>query len=106
MSQLNQWFKIALLAICLSSGVLGLASTDGADSKKLSKTEQVQAQQVNINTATSEELQTLPRVGPATAQRIIEFRETNKGFKSAEELMNVRGIGAKTFDALAPLITI
>jgi comEA protein len=61
---------------------------------------------VNINTATSAELQTLPGVGAATAARILEYRQKNGGFKKVEDLMNVRGIGEKTFLKLKPLITI
>ena len=60
----------------------------------------------NINTADAETLQKLPGIGPATAKSIIEFREQNGGFKKIEELMNVKGIGEKTFLKLKPLITI
>ncbi|TAK16751.1 MAG: hypothetical protein EPO35_04745 [Acidobacteria bacterium] len=61
---------------------------------------------VNINTASSAELQTLPGVGAATATRILEYRQKNGGFKKVEDIMNVRGIGEKTFLKLKPLITI
>ena len=61
---------------------------------------------VNINTASSVELQTLPGVGAATATRILEYRQKNGGFKKVEDIMNVRGIGEKTFLKLKPLITI
>ena len=61
---------------------------------------------VNINTATSTELQTLPGIGPSTATRILDYRQKNGGFKKVEDLMNVRGIGEKTFLKLKPLITL
>ncbi|MFQ5348995.1 MAG: ComEA family DNA-binding protein [Thermoanaerobaculia bacterium] len=61
---------------------------------------------VNINDASVEQLALLPRVGPAVAQRIVDFREQNGDFKSAEDLMLVRGIGEKTFERLAPYITL
>ena len=61
---------------------------------------------VNINKAGVEQLALLPRVGPAVAQRIVDFREQNGDFKSAEDLMMVRGIGEKTFERLAPYVSI
>lgn len=60
---------------------------------------------VNINTADSNKLQTLPGIGPSKAKKIIEFREKNQ-FKKIEELKNVDGIGEKTFELLKSLITI
>ena len=61
---------------------------------------------VNINTATAEELQTLPRIGPAMAQRIIAWRETHGGFRSVDELDAVPGIGPSMLENLRPLVTI
>ena len=61
---------------------------------------------VNINEASVEQLALLPRVGPAVAQRIVDFREENGGFKAVEDLMLVRGIGEKTFEKLAPYVAI
>jgi competence protein ComEA len=61
---------------------------------------------VNINPATSAELQTLPGIGAATAARILEYRQKNGGFKKLEDIMNIRGIGEKSFLKLKPLITI
>ncbi|HXH06703.1 MAG TPA: helix-hairpin-helix domain-containing protein [Vicinamibacterales bacterium] len=61
---------------------------------------------VNLNTATSAELQSLPGIGPRTAERIIEYRQKNGGFKKIEELMNIRGVGEKTFLRLKDRITV
>ena len=61
---------------------------------------------VNLNSATVAQLERLPGVGAATAQRIIEYRQKNGAFKKAEELMNVRGIGEKSFLKLKPLVTV
>lgn len=61
---------------------------------------------VNINTAGAEELALLPRVGDVVAQRIVDFRGENGGFKAAEDLMLVKGIGEKTFELLEPHITL
>lgn len=61
---------------------------------------------VNVNQAGPEQLALLPRVGPAIAQRIVEFREENGPFKQLEDLMLVRGIGEKTYELIAPYATL
>jgi len=61
--------------------------------------------QVNINTASVEELASLPRIGPAIAQRIIAYRDANGPFQKPTELMNVKGVGEKMFLELKDLIT-
>lgn len=61
---------------------------------------------VNLNTASVQELETLHGVGPATASRIVEYREANGGFKSAEELIEVRGIGQKKYEKMKEQVSI
>lgn len=61
---------------------------------------------ININTATIEELKTLPGVGPATAQKIIEYRSESGFFKTIEDIKNVSGIGDKKFEQIKEKITI
>jgi len=61
---------------------------------------------VNINSASLSELDTLSGIGPAYAQRIIDYRSANGGFKSIEEIQNVKGIGPKTFEKIKDNITI
>jgi competence protein ComEA len=61
---------------------------------------------VNINTATAADFETLPGIGARTAARIIEYRQKNGPFKKVEELMNVRGVGEKSFLKLKPQLTI
>ena len=61
---------------------------------------------VNLNTATSAELQALPGIGVARANRILEYRQKNGPFKRIEEIMNVQGIGEKVFLRLKPQLTV
>jgi competence protein ComEA len=61
---------------------------------------------VNLNTATIEQFETLPGIGRKTAERIIEYRTKAGGFKRIEELMNVKGIGEKSFLKLKPLVAV
>ncbi len=61
---------------------------------------------LNLNTATASQLEALPGIGARTAERIVEYRQKNGGFKKIEELMNVRGVGEKSFLKLKTLITV
>jgi competence protein ComEA len=61
---------------------------------------------ININTATVAELDTLPKVGPSTAQKIIDYRTKNGPFKKIEDIKNVSGIADATFEGLKDLITV
>jgi len=61
---------------------------------------------ININTASLSELDSLPGIGPSTAQKIIDYREAHGGFSSIEEIMNVSGIGEAKFEKIKDLITI
>lgn len=65
-----------------------------------------QATQLNLNTAKAADLEKLPGIGAATAARIIEYRDQNGPFKKVEDLMNVKGIGEKTFLKLKPLVMV
>jgi comEA protein len=61
---------------------------------------------VNLNQASIEQLQLLPRVGPALAQRIVEFREANGPFKAADELTAVKGIGERSIELMKPYLAV
>lgn len=65
-----------------------------------------QPQQININSATLQELELLPGIGPAIAQRIVDYRAEHGPFATAEDIMNVRGIGQATFEKLQPNIVV
>lgn len=61
---------------------------------------------INLNTATATELMQLPRVGAKTAERIIQLRKQQGGFRRVEEILNVKGIGEKSFAKLKPHLTV
>lgn len=67
---------------------------------------QAEDKRVNLNTATLEELDALPGVGPSTAKNIIAYREAHGGFAAPEEIMNVKRIGEKTFQKLKEFIKV
>ena len=96
-------FIIALLAAMAA----GSHIADAAQQKSSkAKAEAAPAAPLNLNTATVAQLDALPGVGTATAKLIVEHRQKNGGFKKIEDLMNVRGIGEKSFLNLKPLITV
>ena len=78
-----------------------IVSNDNTNQAEASKTSQI-----NINTATIEELDTLPGVGEATANKIVNHRSENGEFKSIEEVKNVNGIGDKKFEEIKNLICV
>ena len=101
---MTRTLTVMLLALILGAGV---ASAQNSSAPPPSSTPAAATQApVNLNTATLAQLQTLPGVGRVMAERIIEYREQNGGFKRIEDLMNVRGIGEKNFLTLKPLIVV
>ncbi len=96
------------LALGLFVMLLGLAAPFSAQEKAGSKSKPAAAPAtpINLNTATVQQLQALPGVGTRTAQLIVEHRQKNGGFKKVEELMNIKGIGEKSFLKLKPMVTV
>jgi competence protein ComEA len=82
------------LALSLSAGTAAAAGKAAPAGK------------VNINSASAEQLGTLPGVGAKLAARIVEHRQKSGPFKSVQELMNVKGVGEKNFEKLQPYLTL
>ena len=93
MQRINALSLVMVLALASMTAV---AMADAGDSPGV----------VNVNTASSEQLQLLPRIGPALAERIIAFRETNGPFKSPDEMVAVKGIGERSLETLRPYLAV
>ncbi len=96
---------LSLVVLALVSSVQPHAQSKAASPRTDARAAQA-APLVNLNTASAGELEKLPGVGAATAARIIEYRQKKGPFKKIEELMNVQGIGEKSFLKLKPQITV
>jgi competence ComEA-like helix-hairpin-helix protein len=82
------------LAICFA-----LATVAGATKKPPLKP-------ININTANSEELQQVPGIGPATAEKILQMRKSYGAFKSVDDLLSIKGLGKKRLEKMRKYLTV
>ncbi len=88
-------FGLALALSFLTSAGVALAAPKAAPAGK-----------INLNSATAQQLAELPGVGATLAARIVEYRQKAGGFKTAQELMNVQGVGEKNFARIQPHLTV
>lgn len=97
-----RWLLVVWLLVI---GGIALAAHDGPQAAGGAPSGKAQAL-VDLNTASAAELERLPGIGVRTAERIVEYRTKHGPFRKIEELMNVQGIGEKSFLRLKPLITV
>jgi len=101
MTRRSVQFLGAVLMLAIAALVLAPAAARGATPPA-----PISGEKVNINTAGVDELVTLPGIGKAYAERIVEYRQKNGPFKKVEDIINVRGIGEKTFERIKDRLTI
>jgi comEA protein len=94
-----RFFRRAIALLCLFAA-LAFGSAISATTKK------PPLKPVNLNSATSEELQEVPGIGPATAEKILQMRKSYGAFKSVEDLVAIRGIGKKRLDKMRKYLTV
>ena len=98
---LRMVLSVFTLAACLAIPLLAQTAAPRSNNAPAKATTMV-----NLNTATSAELETLPGVGAKMASRIIEYRQKKGPFKKIEELMNVQGVGEKNFLKVRSQLTV
>ena len=96
--------KTIIPGILALSTVLLMAANATAQTPPVPTAPVAQKATINLNTATLDQLETLPGIGRKTAERILEQRQKSGGFKKIEELMNVKGIGEKSFLKIKPMV--
>ncbi len=105
-------FGVTMIYVCILLGLFIGRYTTNAYIPVDQAIESIDQNQViangklDINTATLEQLQMIDGIGPGIAQRIIDYRTENGGFKNVEELMNINGIGEKNFKKMKPYIKV
>src|ERR1700726_3456780 len=86
--------------------ILLLLAAFGAVAVSLPAKKKPPAAPINLNTASSEELQQVPGIGPVTAEKILQMRKSYGAFKSVDDLLAIRGIGKKRLEKMRKYLTV
>jgi competence ComEA-like helix-hairpin-helix protein len=100
---------LSLLVLCLALPATASSHGKGSPAKKGGSSvpaATAASGTVNLNSASAEQIALLPRVGVKAAQRIVDYRKANGGFKRIEDVMEVKGVGEKLFAALRSHLSI
>ena len=100
---IRTWLSLVALAGFIASLSIAAGAVQGKTGPRAAAKPALTAA-LNINTASASDFEALPGIGAKTAARIVEYRQKNGSFKKIEELMNVRGVGEKSFLKLKPQI--
>lgn len=101
------WKRIGVVAAVLAGlAVAGVSVVPALAADKAPAAAGAVMGKVNVNTATAEQLAALPGVGEVTAKAIVDYRQMNGPFKTADDLMEVKGIGEKKLEAIRPLVSL
>ena len=99
-SQIVTAFMLVFVLVCASAAPVAAAP---AAAPKASASE---ARPIDLNTADSAALETIPGIGKSLSQRILKFREKNGPFQSVDDLLKVQGVGEKSIQKLRPYLTV
>jgi len=95
-----------VLSAALLCGVLAAAGAAAAPEAAKPAPAAARSSAVDLNSASEEQLQEVPGIGPSLAKKIVDFRKENGPFKSVDDLLKVRGIGEKSLERLRPHLTV
>lgn len=99
--------SLVLLAALALAGTSALAQSVAKPAKAAKPAAAAASTEtINLNTATAAQIATLPGIGPKTADLVVQYRQKNGPFKKIEEIMNVRGVGEKSFLKLKSRLTV